>query len=149
MRLSRLWYALSALLIAGCGTGSGSGGGDCTLIGGDSGVHVRFDDSLFTGLIPDAGRPFLVRLCAERICEERTLSQPTQDPEYQIYVNLDENIGAVTVPVQFTVTTAGRTLYDTRSDVKLRKTQPNGEGCSPTLYQAGLTADPERGLVER
>ncbi|MEO3754260.1 hypothetical protein [Streptomyces sp. B6B3] len=53
------------------------------------------------------------------------------------------------VPVRFTVTSRddGQRIFDERADVRLRESHPNGEGCSPTIYQGTLTAAPNRGLT--
>ncbi|MER7170183.1 hypothetical protein [Streptomyces mesophilus] len=144
----RVLLALPALVIAGCGFGPGSGGRPCTLIGGDSGVTVQFDAADFTGQVRDAGAPILLRLCADGFCKEGSITKRDGGAMARVFAQLDENIGEATVPVRFTISSGGRELYDEQAEVKLRKSQPNGAGCSPTLYQGGLTAHPERGLLK-
>ncbi|MEU3477443.1 hypothetical protein ACI2LO_20270 [Streptomyces sp. NPDC033754] len=41
----------------------------------------------------------------------------------------------------------GRGVHDRTAQVTLRKYTPNGEGCSLTVRQAGLRADPGEGLL--
>ncbi|MER5183329.1 hypothetical protein ABT009_34145 [Streptomyces sp. NPDC002896] len=144
--------ALPGLLAIGC---SGIGEGRvCTLIGGESGVAVGWDPADFAhttkaGSDTDAGS-LVARLCVQEVCESRTVARNDDGPAPYTSVVLDEDIGEVTVPVRFTVTSRDdgkRVLFDERTEVELRKSQPNGEGCAPTLFRATLTADPERGLT--
>jgi hypothetical protein len=146
-----LLLALPGLLAIGC---AGIGGGRaCTKIGGESGVAVGwepadFSDSLTGGSDMDSGS-LVARLCVQEVCESRTVAN-SDDPAPLTDVVLDEAIGEVTVPVRFTVTSRDdgkRVLFDERTDVELRKLQPNGEGCTPTLFRATLTADLERGQL--
>ncbi len=109
---------------------------------------MQLDAADFTEQVRDADASILLRLCADGVCKEGTVAKRDHGGMSRVFVQLDENIGAVTVPVRFTVVSGDRELYDERADVKLRKSQPNGEGCSPTLYQAGLTAHPGRGLID-
>lgn len=149
----RLFFllALPGVLAIGCaGIGEGRA---CTLIGGESGVAVRWDpadfaDSAKGGSFTDPGS-LVARLCVQEVCESRSVAN-SDDPAPFTGVALDEDIGEVTMPVRFTVTSRDdgrRVLFDERTDVELRKSQPNGEGCEPTVFRATLTADPERGLT--
>lgn len=145
--------ALPGLLVTGC---AGIGGERvCTKMGGESGVAVGWDpahlaDSGKGGSNTDSGS-LVARLCAQEVCVSRTLAKNSADPGPHVSsVALDGEIGEVTVPVRFTVTSLDdgkRVLFDERTNVELRKSQPNGKGCAPTLFRATLTADPERGLI--
>ncbi|SDK16375.1 hypothetical protein [Streptomyces indicus] len=143
MKAWRLLALLPVVLAGGCGDGTRT----CTLIGGDSGVTLRWETADFAGRAQDGSGTLRLRACAGEVCEERSVAANDPDPLPWMSVELDEDIGEVTVPVRFTITADGEELFDDRAEVKLRKSTPNGEGCSPTLYQGGLTADPERGLV--
>ncbi|WP_406395208.1 hypothetical protein [Streptomyces sp. NBC_00887] len=146
-------FALPGLLVTGC---AGFGGErPCTLIGGESGVVVSwepadFADSGSQGSDTDSGS-LVTRLCAQEVCESGTVAKNSDDSApHRSSVALDGDIGEVTVQVRFTVTSRDdgkRVIFDERTDVELRKSQPNGKGCGPTIFRAGLTADPERGLI--
>ncbi|MFF2780473.1 hypothetical protein ACFVU3_36915 [Streptomyces sp. NPDC058052] len=63
---------------------------------------------------------------------------------------LPEADGPREVTVRFTVTDpagGGRVVHDRSTRVALRAFHPNGEGCGPAVRQAGVRADPGRGLV--
>ncbi|MFE2018397.1 hypothetical protein ACFW9O_10200 [Streptomyces sp. NPDC059499] len=144
-------FAVPGLLVTGC-TGFG-GERPCTMIGGESGVVVAwelddFADSRKEG--SDSGS-LVARLCAQEVCESRSVAKNSDVPvPHRNSVAFDGDIGEATVHVRFTVTSRDdgkRVLFDERTDVELRKSQPNGKGCAPTLFRAALTADPERGLI--
>ncbi|MFI6938697.1 hypothetical protein ACIBI4_05460 [Streptomyces sp. NPDC050418] len=139
--------ALPVLLATACGTGAGSGGEVCTKVGGYSGVGVQWDPADFMDEVRKG--PLHVRICAQETCREYDVEKLDPDPRPSFFIELKKDIGAVSVPVRVTVSAQGRELYDERATVKLRKSQPNGENCEPTLYQGRVTADPERGLVTR
>jgi hypothetical protein len=147
-----LLLALPGLLATGCA--GFDEGRVCTQIGAETGVNVHWVPADFAGSAEagaEAGSGSLVaRLCAQGVCESRTVAKDSDQPTFSTNTALDEDIGEVTVPVRFTVTSGddgGRVLFDERTDVALHKSQPNGEGCSPTVFQASITADPERGLI--
>ena len=148
-----LLLALPGLLATGC---AGIGGGrPCTKVGGESGVAVSWEPANFTdsakgGSNTDSGS-LVARLCVQEVCESGTAANNSDDSAPHLSrVALDGDIGEVTVPVRFTVTSRDdgkRVLFDERTDVELRKFQPNGKGCDPTLFRARLTIDPERGMI--
>ncbi|MGW7469405.1 hypothetical protein ACWGJT_33240 [Streptomyces xantholiticus] len=156
--VKRRWlFSLLApsLLVTGC-----AGIGDeraCTTIGGESGVTLVWEPADFSDADSASGEStpglnsFVARLCAQEVCESQTVAKGSNDSSRQVSkVVLEEDIGEVGVPVRFTVTSQndGRSvLFDERTDVELRKSQPNGEACPPTLFRAELTAAPERGLT--
>jgi hypothetical protein len=126
------------------------------MIGGESGVRVDWEPSDFAdpatgGSDPGSGSgsgSLVARLCAQHVCESWTMARNSDHPAPYTSVSLGDDIGEVTVPVRFTLTARDdgeRVLFDERTDVALRRSHPNGEGCSPTLFRATLTADPERG----
>ncbi|MFD0153386.1 hypothetical protein ACWGQ4_36940 [Streptomyces sp. NPDC055721] len=88
------------------------------------------------------------RLCADRVCLDRRAETP-DDPRSFLDVPMPEATGEQRVTVRFQVTrpAGGRSVYDRTAQVTLRKSTPNGEGCSPTVWQAGLRADPDEGLL--
>ncbi|GAA3370560.1 hypothetical protein GCM10020367_17670 [Streptomyces sannanensis] len=115
----------------------------CTLIGADSGVTVRWRSADFA----DAG-PATFRLCVRDTCEEHTLDV-SQNEEGFLTLRLPDDIGAVTVPVRFTVTpiAGGQAVLDARANARLKESHPNGEECSFTVFQAGFRADRSKGLT--
>ncbi len=137
--------ALPVLLVTGCGMGLGDGERICTMIGGDSGVDVWWEPADFMDQVGKG--PLRVRVCAQDVCDTYDLEKLDPAPRPSFFVRLEKDVGAVSVPVRVTVSTEGRELYDERATVKLGKSQPNGEHCEPTLYQARVTVDPERGLL--
>ncbi|MBC9715111.1 hypothetical protein H9Y04_21400 [Streptomyces sp. TRM66268-LWL] len=147
MKRWTLLVAVPVLLITGCAAGPWSSGPDCTLIGGDSGVTMQFEAANLPRAVQAADGPVQLRLCAGSVCQERTWEKPVADTGLHISVDLDEDIGEVTVPVRFTVAKGSREFYGDQAEVKLRRSQPNGEGCEPTLYQGSVTLDHQRRLV--
>lgn len=113
----------------------------CTLIGAESQVHVVWDTAHF----PVDAR---YRLCADEVCRDGQGQQG--GPLGTFNLLLPEATGEQRVAVRFRATDPadGRRLYDRTAQVTLRKVTPNGERCGPVVWQAGLRADPERGLVD-
>ncbi|MGW3247932.1 hypothetical protein [Streptomyces sp. NPDC001070] len=64
-------------------------------------------------------------------------------------VPLPDSVGSERVTVRLTVTGKGsrKPFVDERTQVTLRKSQPNGPQCEPTAYQASLRYEPAEGLV--
>jgi len=113
----------------------------CTLVGADSEVSIAWDAGDFP-----AGAEY--RLCADQVCRDWRAETP-DDPRSFFRVPLPEATGEQQVTVRFQVTrpAGGRSVYDRTAQVTLRKYTPIGEGCSPTVWQAGLRADPGEGLL--
>ncbi|MFD3659261.1 hypothetical protein ACFWVF_01455 [Streptomyces sp. NPDC058659] len=131
--------ATSAAVVSAAGCGEERA--VCTLIGAESQVHVVWDTAHFP---VEAG----YRLCADQVCRN---GQARQDgPLGTFRLPLPEATGEQRVAVRFRVTDPadGRDLYDRTAEVTLRKVTPNGERCGPVVWQAGVRADPERGLVD-
>lgn len=111
------------------------------MIGAESQVHVVWDTAHF----PADAR---YRLCADQVCRDGQERQV--GPLGTFRLALPEATGEQRVAVRFRVTDPadGRHVYDRTARVTLRKVTPNGEHCRPVAWQAGLRADPERGLVD-
>ncbi len=128
----------AASLAAGCQAGPGR---ICTLIGADSGVSVSWDPAAY----PEGA---LFRLCADDVCREHASLREV--PFGSLQVPLPEEDGPREVAVRLAVTDpaqGGRVVHDGGTRVTLRKVTPNGEGCGPTVWQAGVRADPRRGVT--
>ncbi|MDG4862410.1 hypothetical protein P8605_30165 [Streptomyces sp. T-3] len=141
--------ALPGVLAVSCAGGIGDEPQVCTLIGGETGVTVSWNPGDFAELAKDGTASLVARLCAQGVCESSTSKNGDASP-MQMKVELGEDFNKPTVSVQFTVTAQGdgkRVLFDEREQVEMRKLVPNGEGCPPTLFRGGLSADPERGLI--
>ncbi|MFH9721822.1 hypothetical protein ACH4M4_02485 [Streptomyces sp. NPDC017254] len=126
------------LLVAGCQSPDRR---PCTLIGAESGVTVTWDPADFP-----AGSSY--RLCVDRVCRSQG-ARPSDDPLAFFTVELPEVTGEQRVTVRFQVggPAGDRTVYDRTVPLTLRRHAPNGEGCDPVVWQAGVRADLRRGLV--
>lgn len=143
-----LLLALPGVLTISCGSGIGDEPHLCTKIGGETGVSVKWTPSDFTDSVKGGSASLVARLCAQGICESRTTSKNVDTSEQFMNVALGDDFDKRTASVRFTLTARGdskRVLFDERTDVDMRKMVPNGKGCPPTFYYAGLSADPERG----
>lgn len=87
------------------------------------------------------------RFCSGAVCTER--EAPEDRRVARLSVRLAHDVGARSVPVRFTVTTAdrSRTVWTRDTTVRLERYAPNGDSCSPVVWTAGLRADPHKGLV--
>lgn len=137
--------ALLTLLLTVALTGCSVFGQDtsCTLADADSHVSVVWRPADFGGL--DA---VSVRLCAAGVCEERRSGSP-DDPFASLSVRLPDDIGASTVPVRLTVTSAGTGAVVVEDSVRARLTEQhvNGTSCPPTTWTATYRAHPDKGLT--
>ncbi|MGW1544792.1 hypothetical protein ACWCPM_32020 [Streptomyces sp. NPDC002309] len=115
----------------------------CTLADADSRVSAVWRPADFTGR--DASR---IRLCVDGACEERTSGSP-DDPFASLSVPLPDDVGATTVAVRLTVTSAknGDTVVEDGTRAKLTEQHPNGPSCSPTVWTATFRAHPDKGLT--
>ncbi|MFE1903793.1 hypothetical protein ACFW96_08995 [Streptomyces gardneri] len=128
----------ASVTVAGCGEEPRI----CTLTDADSQVSVVWD-------VPQFPAGALYRLCVDQVCRDGT--GVAQDAPFGTFsVLLPEATGEHRVTVRFRVADPvdGRPVYDRSAQVTLRKFTPNGERCGPTVWQAGLRADPELGLVD-
>ncbi|MER6912787.1 hypothetical protein ABT354_14055 [Streptomyces sp. NPDC000594] len=113
----------------------------CTQKGGSSGVTVGWDRD-------DFPRAATFRVCAGERCEQAEWTAGADMPMDALLVEMDEDIGGITVPVRLTVTSPrGERIVEDSARVRLREDHINGRGCDPVLWTAGLTAHPEKGLV--
>jgi hypothetical protein len=53
------------------------------------------------------------------------------------------------VDVRVVVRDHGRVVFDTTRLVQLDEWQPNGPGCDPTFFKAGVQATPEGDLIQQ
>ncbi|MGW7362759.1 hypothetical protein ACWGI8_04840 [Streptomyces sp. NPDC054841] len=115
----------------------------CTKAGADSQVSAVWRPADFGGR--DAAR---IRLCVDGTCEERTSGSP-DDPFASLSVKLPDDIGASTVPVRLTVTSAksGDTVVEDSTRARLTEQHPNGTTCPPTAWTATFRAHPDKGLT--
>jgi hypothetical protein len=64
----------------------------------------------------------------------------------------EANHGEITDPevdVRVVVRDHGRVVFDATRLVHLDEEQPNGPGCDPTFYKAGVQAAPEGDLIQQ
>ncbi|MGW3492813.1 hypothetical protein [Streptomyces sp. NPDC001020] len=89
-----------------------------------------------------------IRLCVDDTCEERSSGNP-DDPFTTLAVRLPDDVGATTVPVRLTVTSAksGATVVEDSTRAKLTEQHPNGTSCPSTAWTATFRAHPEKGLT--
>ncbi|MFE7326704.1 hypothetical protein ACFU8W_17255 [Streptomyces sp. NPDC057565] len=137
--------ALLTPLLAAALTGCSLLGQDtpCTKADADSQVSAVWRPADFGGR--DAAR---IRLCVDGTCEERTSGSP-DDPFASLSVRLPDDIGASTVPVRLTVTSAksGDTVVEDSTRARLTEQHPNGTSCPPVVWTATFRAHPDKGLT--
>ncbi|GAA3480185.1 hypothetical protein [Streptomyces yanii] len=137
--------ALLTPLLAAALTGCSLLGQDtpCTKADADSQVSAVWRPADFGGR--DAAR---IRLCVDGTCEERTSGGP-DDPFASLSVRLPDDIGASTVPVRLTVTSAksGDTVVEDSTRARLTEQHPNGTSCPPVVRTATFRAHPDKGLT--
>ncbi|MGW1544318.1 hypothetical protein ACWCPM_29500 [Streptomyces sp. NPDC002309] len=115
----------------------------CAQADADSAVSVVWRPSDFGG--QDAAT---VKLCVDDTCKERASGDP-DDPFGSVSVRLPDDIGASTVPVKLTVTSAktGDPVVTDGTRARLTEQHPNGTSCPPTVWTATFRADPGKGLT--
>ncbi|MFH9179254.1 hypothetical protein [Streptomyces albogriseolus] len=115
----------------------------CTEADADSQVSAVWQPADFGGR--DAAT---IRLCVDDACEERASGNP-DDPFASLSVRLPDDVGATTVPVRLTVTSAkgGDTVVEDSAQARLTEQHPNGVECSPTVWTATFRAHPDKGLT--
>jgi hypothetical protein len=115
----------------------------CTKADEDSRVSAVWRPADFGGR--DAAR---IRLCVNGTCEERTSGSP-DDPFVSLSVQLPDGVGASTLPVRLTVTSAksGDTVVEDSTRARLTEDHPNGASCPPTVWTATFRAHPDKGLT--
>ncbi|MFF0200327.1 hypothetical protein [Streptomyces sp. NPDC005017] len=115
----------------------------CTQADADSQVSVLWRPSDFGG--PDAAR---IRLCVDGTCRVR-MSGELSEPLLFLHMTLPDDIGASTLPVRLTVTSArtGETVVQDSVAAKLTAQDPNGASCPPRVWTATYRVDPVKGLT--
>ena len=116
--------------VAGCG--SPSAGKICTAIGAEDGVHVNFA----AGVLPTTGSS-TVKVCVQLTCTQQTFTQPANTDLFTATETVHKS-SPVTVSLQ--MRRAKKLIFDSRTTATLGKSQPNGPGCDPTVWQAQVTA---------
>jgi hypothetical protein len=106
----------------------------CTAVGGVSGVTFVLD-----ALVTEPGF-FTIRACADGHCES------FEDRPAAVFVELVDVSQPKVVAVTLTVTQSG-SVFDAATDVELRKFEPNGPRCGPTVY-VGLVRATASGTLE-
>jgi hypothetical protein len=136
-----LLTALLAVSLTGCSLlGQDT---SCTEADADSQVSAVWQPADFGGR--DEAR---IRLCVNDTCEDRTSGSP-DDPFATLSVQLPDDVGASTVPVRLTVTSAksGDTVVKDSIRARLKEQHPNGTACPPTTWTATFRAHPDKGLT--
>ena len=119
----------------------------CHLVGyiPDGGTTVGFDVTQVLANLPEGG--VQVQACLEQEC--------VRHPAYPIHsASFSVSNAALTDPepvdVRVVVRDHGRVVFDhaTRLD-DLDEEQPNGPGCEPTFFSAGVRATPEGDLIQQ
>ncbi|MFJ1975431.1 hypothetical protein ACIO93_43295 [Streptomyces sp. NPDC087903] len=89
-----------------------------------------------------------IRLCVDDTCEERTSGSP-DDPFASLSVQLPDGVGASTVPVRLTVTSAksGATVLEDSTRAELTEQHPNAASCPPITWTATFRGHPDKGLT--
>ena len=131
----RRWYLVGGvflvmLLLALQGVLLYSNG--CTHIGAYSGVS--FD---LSKVLADAARPLHGRACVPSSCRSITVKKPGS----RIVTVNDPSLSWLPVTVRLTMEDqAGNPIFDGTARVQPHLWQPNGPGCEPTVYVAGVIA---------
>ncbi|MET8102738.1 hypothetical protein ABZV29_40960 [Streptomyces sp. NPDC005236] len=115
----------------------------CTKADDDSRVSAVWQPADFGG--SDAAK---IRLCVNSRCEEQSSGSP-DDPFLSLSVQLPDSVGASTLPVRLTVTSAksGATVVEDTTRARLTERHPNGTSCPPTVWTATFRAHPDKGLT--
>ena len=125
-----------ASLVVGCSSGG------CRLVGCFSGVFVQYANAL-----PIADLPLEVTTCAAAACNTQTVTIELVLPgesaiRVQGNVILDDGReGTIAVTFEVKSQATGRTIASASGTGHLHREDPNGAGCAPTCYRAGLTYD--------
>ncbi|MFD5521794.1 hypothetical protein [Streptomyces sp. NPDC127066] len=124
----------------------------CSLLGQDMPCTKADDDSRVSAVWRPAdfgGRDAaMIRLCANSLCEEQKSGRP-DDPFASLSVQLPDDVGASTLSVRLTVTSAksGDTVVEDSTRARLTEQHPNGTSCPPTVWTATFRAHPDWGLT--
>lgn len=127
-----------AVLLAGCSASTRN----CTLIGASSGV-----DADLRQIVPGLSAPAHARLCVGASCV--TGRSPKDQAPWMMFLSVPGLANQTSVSVTLTVTQdrTRHVIFESSVVTPLREFQPNGPGCSPTVYQAHVTASGSGALV--
>lgn len=118
--------ALIPAVLAACSTGPSA----CSAVGADSGVSVKVEPGLLSPAAPVA-----VTACVDGICQIQTYT-PATSPIFVAVTPV--NNGEMIVSVSLT---AGAQQISTgKTATRTVKSQPNGPGCPPTVWEAKVIA---------
>jgi len=120
---------LTATALGGCGD---SPLHECTLIGAQSGIVVKYDE------VREAhpNQPLRIEVCIDGDCEtQRGVGVPS------VSAGRDIIHDSSAVEVSVTINDRARTrVFDGRTSVTPEKWQPNGSSCEPTVWFGGVEA---------
>ena len=130
------WTATAVLtltLLTGCALVR-----SCTLKGAITGVTFDIDDA-----VPATATRLDVHACVDDVCVDQSGPRATV---IRVFVQLRVTSEGVAT-ARLTMTTDEGVVFDATTPVILRKHQPNGPGCAPTVYQATVKATSAGTLV--
>jgi hypothetical protein len=127
--MTTLWRLGAPIVVLGLASLACTGR-DCTLIGGESGVNFQLRPILTT-------RAADVRVCIDDVCVTR---RARIDRWESIFVSEPRLTEARSVDVTVTVMRpgSGTDAYHEEGSVDLYRLEPNGPGCDPVVYTAGV-----------
>ena len=133
MRLNALISAVAMTLttLTGCAFGRG-----CTLIGAESGVSFDLVDA-----VPASTTTFEIHACVDDICVDEPYRRDW------VFVGLPGVSSERGATARVTLRSNSVVVFEASTQVTLRKHQPNGSGCAPTVYQAEVKATAPANLV--
>ena len=135
-------------LLSGCALTRG-----CTLIGAESAVFFEF-----AGRVPESVTTFQARACVADRCvdgsgrrgEPVLLTVPLHSASSEEVVTARLTVRAGSAPTTAPPPASAKpaaVVFDASAEVMLKKRQPNGAGCKPTVYQASVKATEAGTLV--
>jgi hypothetical protein len=133
MRLHALISAVAMTLttLTGCALGRG-----CTLIGAESGVSFDLVDA-----VPASTTTFEIHACVDDVCVDEPYRRDW------VFVRLPGVSSERGATARVTLRSNSVVVFEATTPVTLRKHQPNGPGCAPTVYQAQVKATAPATLV--
>ena len=134
---------LAAFLLGACLPGCLSGACHLVRYTAEGGASVGFDLSQVLANVPGDVR---VWACVEQKCVRHIGSS---NRRATFWVNHAAFTDPETVDVRVVVRDHGRVVFDATRLVQLDESQPNGPGCDPTLFNAGVQATPEGDLIQQ
>jgi hypothetical protein len=123
--------AMTLTAVDGCALGR-----NCTLIGAESGVNFDLADA-----VPASTTTFEIHACVDDRCVDEPRGQAW------VFVYLPGVTSERVASARLTLWSNGVVVFEATTPVTLRKHQPNGPGCAPTVYQARVKATAPATLV--